>query len=59
MAYIVVGTEYFTKWIEAKAVKTDTAEHVATFRYENIISRFRMPKILVSDRRTHLLNYLI
>jgi len=59
MAYIVVATEYLTKWAEAKAVKTDTAAHAATFMYENIISRFGCPKILVSDRGTHFLNSLI
>ena len=53
MAYIVVATEYLTKWAEAKAVKTDTAEQAATFMYKNIISRFEMPKILVSDWDTH------
>ena len=56
MAYIVVVTEYLTKWAEAKAVKADTAEHAATFMYENIISRFRVLKILVSDRGTYFLN---
>ena len=59
MSYIIVATEYLTKWVEAKAVKSDTAAHTATFIYENIISRFGVPKILVSDRGTHLLNSLI
>jgi transposase InsO family protein len=59
MAYIVVITEYLTKWVEGKVVKTDTAAHVATFMYENIISRFCCPKILVNDRGTHFLNSLI
>ena len=58
MVYIVVATEYLTKWAEAKAVKTDTAVHAATFMYENIISRFGCPKILVSDRGSHFLNEL-
>ena len=44
MAYIVVATGYLTKAAEAKAVKTNTAAHVATFMYENIISRFGCPK---------------
>ena len=55
MAYIVIATEYLTKWAEAEAVKT----YAAVFMYENIISRFGVPKILVTDRRTHFLNSLI
>ena len=38
MVYIVVATEYLTKWAEAKAVKMNTAAKAATFMYENIIS---------------------
>ena len=59
MAYIIVATVYLTKWAEAKTLKTDMAAHAAAFVYENIISRFRVPKILVSDRGTHFLNSLI
>ena len=58
MVYIVVATEYLTKWAEAKAVKAANAMHAATFMYENIISRFGCPKILVSDRGKHFLNEL-
>ena len=53
MAYIVVATEYLTKWAEVKVVKTNTAVHAATFMYENFISRFGFPKVLVSDRGSH------
>lgn len=59
MTYIVVATEYLTKWAEAKAVRTDTSPNAAIFLYENIISRFGCPKILVSDRGTHFLNNMI
>ena len=59
MTYIVIATGYLTKWAEAKAVKTNTAEHAATFIYGNIISRFGVSKILVSNRGTHFLNSLI
>jgi hypothetical protein len=40
-------------------VKIDTVEHAATFMYENIILRFGVPKIIVSDRGKHFLNDLI
>ena len=52
-------TEYLTKWAEAKAVKTDTTSHAATFMYENIIHKFGCSKILVSDRGTRFLNDFI
>ncbi|KAH7415235.1 hypothetical protein KP509_14G033600 [Ceratopteris richardii] len=41
--YILVCTDYFTKWIEAKALKTDRAIDVAKFLYEQIITRFGCP----------------
>ena len=59
MDYIVVAIEYLTKWAEAIAVKTNTAAHTANFMSENIILKFRCPKILVSDRGTQLLNSLV
>jgi hypothetical protein len=51
-----VATEYLTKWAEAKAVKSADAKQTTIFLYENIISRFGCPKILISDRGFHFLN---
>lgn len=56
--YILVATDYATKWAEATATRTDDASTVAKFPYENIISRYRCPKELISDRGTHFLNGL-
>jgi hypothetical protein len=36
--YILVATEYVTKWAEAIATKNDDADTVARFLYENIIT---------------------
>ncbi len=36
--YILVATDYVTKWTEAVATKTDNATTVVTFSYENIIT---------------------
>ncbi|XP_073394449.1 uncharacterized protein [Physcomitrium patens] len=52
MAYIVVATEYLTKWAKAKAMRTNDAKNAAIFLFENVITRFGVPKFLVSDRAT-------
>ena len=57
--YILVATDYVIKWAEAVATKTDNASAVATFFYENIITRFGCPKELISDRGKHFLNATI
>ena len=57
--YILVATDYVTKWAEAAATKNDNANTVATFLYENIITHFGCPKELVSDRGTHFINHTI
>ena len=57
--YILVAIDYVTKWAEAVATKTDNASAVATFLYENIITRFGCPKELISDRGKHFLNATI
>ena len=57
--YILVATDYVTKWAEAATTKTDNATIVATFLYENIITRFGCPKELISDRGTHFINHTI
>lgn len=59
MAYIVVATEYLTKWAKVKAVRMDTAKNTTIFLYENTITRFGCPKILMSDRGTHFFNDMI
>ena len=57
--YIINGTEYLTRWAEAKAIRNCDAATAAQFLFENIISRFRCLVILMSDQGTHLLNSTI
>ncbi len=59
MKHIIVATEYLTKWAEAKAVRANDAVHAANFLFEQIVTRFGCPKILISDRGTHFLNSVI
>jgi len=57
--YILVITDYLTKWPEAKAMREATAKNVVQFLYEGIICRHGCPKIILSDRGTHFKNELV
>ncbi|GKA70692.1 reverse transcriptase domain-containing protein [Tanacetum coccineum] len=37
--YLIVAVDYFTKWIEAKAVTSITGKHVKNFAFDNIVCR--------------------
>ncbi|GJY34118.1 reverse transcriptase domain-containing protein [Tanacetum coccineum] len=41
--------DYFTKWIEAKAVSTITGNQVKKFVWDNIVCRFGLPGEIVSN----------
>ena len=56
--YILVAIDYCTKWVEAIALK-DKARSVASFLYNNIMTRFGCPIELVSDQGVHFLNKVI
>src|SRR6266487_4910096 len=57
--YILVVTDYLTKWPEAKAMKEATAKNVVKFICEGIICRHGCLKIILSDRGTHFRNRLV
>nr|GEZ71201.1 reverse transcriptase domain-containing protein [Tanacetum cinerariifolium] len=41
--------DYFTKWVEAKAVATITGGQVKKFVWDNIVCRFGIPGEIISD----------
>ena len=57
--YILVATDYLTKWPEAKAMKEATAKVTVEFIYKGIICRHGCPKIILSDRGTHFNNEMV
>ena len=57
--YIVVATEYLTKWPEARAIPNAKASSVVSFFYEDIICRHGCPKELLTDRGSHFVNEML
>ena len=47
--WILVATDYFTKWIEAIPTRNATHQVIMRFLYENIFSGFGFPVRLVTD----------
>ncbi|GKA50881.1 reverse transcriptase domain-containing protein [Tanacetum coccineum] len=47
--FLIVAIDYFTKWIEAKAVTTITGNQVKKFVWDNIVCRFGLPGEIISD----------
>ena len=54
--WILVATEYFTKWTEAVPLHKATGGAVANFIKENIIVRFGVPHKIISDNGTPFVN---
>ena len=50
--WILAATEYFTKWVETIPLKKATGVAVANFIRYHIITRFGIPRRLISDNRT-------
>ena len=50
--YILVCTDYVTKWVEAKSLFRATEKLVVEFIYEEIFTWFGVPREIVIDQGT-------
>nr|GEZ11425.1 reverse transcriptase domain-containing protein [Tanacetum cinerariifolium] len=53
--YILVAVDYFSKWVEAKALPTNDAQVVCKV-LKNLFARFGTPRAIICDRGTHFCN---
>ena len=49
MKFLVVGIDYFTKWVEAEPLATITEKNVRGFVWKTIICRFGIPRVFIFD----------
>nr|GEY99907.1 reverse transcriptase domain-containing protein [Tanacetum cinerariifolium] len=53
--YILVAVDYWSKWVEAKALPTNDARVVVKF-LKSLFARFGTPRAIISDRGTYFFN---
>lgn len=49
---LLVATDYFSKWVEAKAYANIKDKHVTKFVWKNIMCRFKVPHAIVINNGT-------
>ena len=47
--FLLVDTDYFTKWVEAEPLANIIDVDAKKFVWKNIVTRFRIPHTLISD----------
>ena len=57
--HILVCTDYVIKWVEAKALPFATENTVVSFLFEDIFTRFGVPREIVTDQGTQFTSRLV
>lgn len=57
--YIIVAIDYLTKYVEVRALRVQTSSEIASFLYEEIITRHGCPNIIITDNGRPFISELI
>ncbi|KAM3302927.1 hypothetical protein P3S67_013957 [Capsicum chacoense] len=57
--FIFIAIDYVTKWVEAVTFKLVTKKAVVDFVHANIICRFRIPKMIITDNAVNINSHLM
>ena len=47
--FLIVGFDYFTKWVDVEPLTNIIQQNVKNFIWKNIVCRFGVLKVLISD----------
>ena len=54
-----MAVDYFTKWVEEMPTYVEDGKTAALFLFNHIISRFRIPRAIVTDHGSHFQNNMM
>jgi hypothetical protein len=57
--YILICTNYVTKWVEAKSLPAASEQSVVDFLFNDIFTRFGVPREIVTDKGTQFTSHLV
>ncbi|PKA65413.1 hypothetical protein AXF42_Ash005747 [Apostasia shenzhenica] len=57
--WILIAVDYFTKWIEAKPLTQPTTQNIENFFWANIVCRYGIPMVIITDNDTPFANQRI
>lgn len=49
--FVIFVVDYFTEWVEAKALATITTNNKTRFLWKVVVCQFRIPWSIISDNR--------
>ena len=54
--YILLAVDYVSKWVKASSCPINDVNTVVGFIQRNILSKFRVPRTIISDKGSHFAN---
>ncbi|RDY07735.1 pol, partial [Mucuna pruriens] len=58
-SYILLIVDYVSRWVEARAIRTNDAKVVVHFLKSNILCRFGVPRAFISDQKYGVLHRIV
>ena len=55
--YILLAVDYVSKWVEARATRTNDSKVVCAFVKSNLFSHFGTPRAIINDEGSYFLSH--